>query len=120
MEMKDLKNTILDAASDERFRESEITGAINHSDQESLGYIRCKFKDASDSRADVYQAVDMFEMCVRADIEGTIEMASKKKQWLVMIEQHSLMAASEFIQLAAASRKAIKTLLNRIDEEEQE
>ena len=120
MEMKSLKNTIIDAASDERFRESEITGAINHSDHESLGYIRCKFKDASDSRDDVFLAVDTFEMCVRADNEDSLEMAAKKKQWLEKIEQHSLLAAAEFVQLAAAARKAINTINVRIDEEEQE
>lgn len=108
------------AAKKERERAKEIYGEINASDHESYAIMLEEAEEADTDRTAIINALNAFWACCRVDKENTLERAEQKKRCLETIEQHALMKAAESVQLAAMARKAIITINNRNDKEDDE
>lgn len=93
-------------------RASNKFGAINHSDHESYSVIKEELEESGDEYSAVKEALQLFWDMVKSDDADD----SGKCAVLNALEARALLAACEFIQVAAMAYKAQKTIrMTRLD-----
>lgn len=103
--MKELIDKVESLIEEEYFRASDKYGSTNHSDHESYAVILEEFQEADTERFDCESALDRLWEQIKADSSDF-----DKRCVLRTVRCHALLAACEFIQVAAMADKALKTL----------
>ena len=118
--MKPLTDAIIDAVHDEKFRASEIYGAIFHSDHEGKSVIEEQRDTARREGGEFdYWFANLWTL-IKQDKDDDIQIVKDKRRCLKQMLSRAENATHQWIQVAAMCKKAIETLNNRTDYEEQE
>lgn len=112
MSMKELVDEIKGCVESEYNRAGDIHGPTNNSDHESYAIILEELQEAEEEQLYCSKALEKLWESIKAN-RGKVE----KKPILRVIYNHALLAACEFIQVAAMAYKAIVTIESRKEQE---
>jgi hypothetical protein len=106
--MEKLIQEVNQCVANERERASAKFGPINHSDHESYAIILEEFQEAMEDTVSCHSAIERFWELTK-DKSGT---CANKVNSLRALRQKAILAACEFIQVAAMANKAILTTVH--------
>lgn len=106
--MDDLMKLVNSVINTEYYSAALKHGRLNHSDHESYAIIDEEFEESTDEMTLVSQSLNQFWKNIRNDADD-----AHKLNDLRCLEYHAMLAACEFIQVAAMARKAMLTIHER-------
>lgn len=83
-------------------------GRLNHSDHESYAIIMEEFEESADEFNLAAQSLDGLWTHIKMDSHDSLKLETLKN-----LERHAMLAACEFIQVAAMAQKAMLTIQER-------
>lgn len=104
MSMEKLMEEVKECVEHEYSRASDAYGPTNHSDHESYAIILEEFQEAKTELMYCSHDLDKLWEFIKSDLRD-----SEKRGVLRTIQYHALLAACEFIQVAATAYKALVT-----------